>query len=295
MFSNKNHGIKRTDQGQGKFTKDKEYGFDRVIAQWLSIVNHILPKHQKWAKPYIIYVDMNAGSGHNDEADCEGSPITYLEAWDRLNANQPGIYLQHKAFFIEKNAQSANKLIERLGTRYCMRHYPPDQLECLGEGYHSRAFPPCLHVCESDSPTILKDIVDKGGDKAFGLVYFDPNGIKMNSDATVFDVARSICLNPKFRYIDILIRFSGTNYKRIRKAFPDKYPDLRTQLKTVNKKKWICRKISYDEHGYRDPFQWTFLLGTNWTDYKAWKKEGFYDIDDPESNFQIINRTLDEV
>jgi len=280
MFSNKNHGIKRTHQGQGKFTKDKEYGFDRVIAQWLSIVNHILPKHTKWAKPYIIYVDMNAGSGYNDEADCAGSPVEFLYGLEPYLKGG----LACKAFFVEKNTDSGDILDERVSEIYaCSCGCDPGNI------------PEIVCAIGKDSADVLPGIIDEFGDKTFGLVYFDPNGIKMNSDATIFDGARSICLNPKFRYVDILIRLSGTTYKRIRKAFPDKYTDLRTQLKTVNKKKWICRKISYDEHGYRDPFQWTFLLGTNWTDYKAWKKEGFYDIDDPESNFQIINRTSDEV
>ena len=101
-------------------------------------------------------------------------------------------------------------------------------------------------------------------------------------------------MDKNFKLIEILIRISGTNYKRIRRTFPGKYPALKDQLQSINKSKWICRKIAIDEQGHRDPWQWTFLLGTNWTDYRAWENEGFYFIDDPRSDFAIINNTISE-
>jgi hypothetical protein len=38
-----------------------------------------------------------------------------------------------------------------------------------------------------------------------------------------------------------------------------------------------------------DPFQWTFLLGTNWTEYKAWEQEGFYKVNSSKGA-AIMNR-----
>ena len=261
------HGLDTQKQGQGKFTVDKEYGYNRVIAQWLSIVNNILQKHKAWAKPYILYVDMNAGSGYNEEADCAGSPLEFF-----LEAERHGF--TKKAFFIERNPESCSDLMEIFSA------YSTNGIE--------------LSICNGDSVGLLPDLVDKYGSKAYGVIYFDPNGIKMNAQKNVFDVAREISLNKNFKLIEILIRISGTNYKRIRRTFPGKYPALKDQLQSINKSKWICRKIAIDEQGHRDPWQWTFLLGTNWTDYRAWENEGFYPIDDPRSDFAIINNTISE-
>jgi hypothetical protein len=225
-------------------------------------VSHILPKNS-WAKPYIFYVDMNAGSGYNDEVDCPGSPLEFAAIAQK--------YLFAKeAFFIEQNADSFGSLTS---------HQELSVYNC----------------CMADSCKILPDIIDQFGNKAFGLIYYDPNGITMNSKMSVFDSARAVCSKPEARFIDILIRFSGTNYKRSRGAFPGKYPPLKEQLSGIGKSRWICRKIAIDDLGHRDPNQWTFLLGTNWTDYKAWRQKGFYPIEDPDSDFELINNMADEV
>lgn len=275
-------------QGQSDATPDKQYGLDRVLSQWVTITKNVLKKH-KWAGRSIHYVDMHAGSGYNYEVECEGSPVI---AWNILQNSLEHLEdkrIDASAYFIEQNPLSCgalNDCIEDLVLSYLG-----------GSGYESNFEELRVNdvVWEGDSSKLLfSNILSNIAKKQFGLIYFDPNGIKMNKDESVFDVARRACDEPKFKYTDILIRLSGTNYKRIRKAI-SKHPKLRDQLATINKKQWICRKIYVNEKGQRDPHQWTFLFGTNWSNYKAWESEGFYKIEDPRSDFRTIDNTKDEL
>lgn len=275
-----NHGICSLKQGQGTFTTDKQYGLDRVLAQWFSIADKISSKHRQWAGHNIHYIDMNAGTGYNYEVDCEGSPIIATkQALDHFEIS--GRNTRVKAWFLERNKLSFREL--------CDRVYEKEIFRNMGA---KNVCPTCLN---GDSVKLLFNTIEPTlPQKQFGLIYFDPNGIKMNSDDSVFSVVKRLANIPKFGYTDVLIRFSGTNYKRVRSVH-SKYPKLSDQITAINKKQWICRKIHINEKGQRDPHQWTFLFGTNWTDYRAWESEGFYKIEDPRSDFQIINNTKSEM
>jgi hypothetical protein len=275
-----NHGISALKQGQSTFTIDKQYGLDRVLAQWFSIAEKVTSKHHQWAGRDIHYIDMNAGSGFNHETDEYGSPLIAMDlAFEKFEWY--GSEIHFNGWFLEKNKLSYDELCERV--------YEMGVTHCDGP---VNIHPICLY---GDSSKLLFDIIKPTLlQKQFGLIYFDPNGIKMNSTESVFDVAKRICDIPTFRFTDVLIRLSGTNYKRVRSVH-SKYPPLVDQLSKINKKQWICRQIHINERGQRDPNQWTFLFGTNWTDYRAWESEGFYKIEDPRSDFHIINNTKSEM
>jgi hypothetical protein len=134
-------------------------------------------------------------------------------------------------------------------------------------------------IIHGDNKIALTDIAATRDKNNFGMIYFDPNGPK-NLD---FGLIKDICNNKNFHFVDILIRVSGTAYKRTRNGLNGyglrnnlphlvgKYPNLKDQLLSVNKKCWLIRDIIEP-----DPSQWTFLLGTNWTEYPAWETERFY-------------------
>jgi len=275
-----NHGISALKQGQSTFTIDKQYGLDRVLAQWFSIAEKVTSKHHQWAGRDIHYIDMNAGTGYNYEVDCEGSPLIALRlALDKFE--NTGKDTRVKAWFLERNKLNFQELCERVYEREIFKVFGAKRID-----------PTCLN---GDSSKLLFDTIEPTlPQKQFGLIYFDPNGIKMNSTESVFGVADQLSSMEKFKYTDILIRFAGTNYKRVRTVH-SKYPPLIDQLSKINKKQWICRQIHINEKGQRDPNQWTFLFGTNWSDYRAWESEGFYKIEDPRSDFHIINSTKSEM
>jgi three-Cys-motif partner protein len=252
-------------QGQGRHTSEKQYGLRKVLSQWLSIIDCIKSKAgngyyssdmREIAKKDILYVDMNSGSGWNEEVNCVGSPLLFLEEAAKHDFGK-------SVHFIEENPESVTSLSERL------RIGGFDNFGIWGGNHND----------------VLPDILQNAG-KRYGLIYHDPNGLPS------FDLLRDVSNSPNFRFVDVLIRISGTNYKRIRngtKAVSStiRYPNLKEQLKSINKKEWIIRDIMDDE--MPDPYQWTFLLGTNWTKYPDWERQKFYKISSSKGA-AILNR-----
>lgn len=249
------------NQGQSEHTEEKQYGLGKVLSQWLSIMDRIVPKW-KITTP-VLYVDMNAGAGWNEEVNCIGSPLLFLSESEKHD-------FKKEIYFLDSSANSVVELGERI-----LEAEPRDMTSC--------------HLIVGDHHESLPGIIDKH--RGYGLIYHDPNGLPS------FDLLREIYQRPNTGKLDILIRISGTNYKRIRngtKAVSStvRYPNLKDQLRSINKKQWIIRDIvDKDENGNprADPFQWTFLLGTNWTEYKAWESQGFYKIESSKGA-AILNR-----
>jgi len=246
----------RDIQGQGPQTTEKQYALEKVLGQWLGIINRIKIKAQDPTSKYnaslreialgdVLYVDMNSGSGWNEKANCIGSPLLFLQ-----EANEYDFGLDIN--FIEKKADRATELYRRL------------REECQ----HEKLLPMC-NVRTGDNHEILPTIIDWG--KRYGLVYCDPDG----PENLRMDELAKISRNQNFRFVDLLIRISGTGYKRAKNGSKNdqKYPNLKVALQSINKTKWFIREIRE-----QDPWQWTFLFGTNWPDYKAMANERFYDI-----------------
>jgi three-Cys-motif partner protein len=248
------------NQGQSEHTEEKEYGLGKVLSQWLSVVDRIVAKY-KITSP-VLYVDMNAGAGWNEEVNCIGSPLLFLSESEKHD-------FKKEIYFLDSSANSVVELGERI-----LEAEPRDMTSC--------------HLIVGDHHESLPGIIDKH--RGYGLIYHDPNGLPS------FDLLREIYQRPNTGKLDILIRISGTNYKRIRngvdslgkkKQISDligKYPNLKDQLKSINKKQWIVRDIIDP-----DPYQWTFLLGTNFVDFKAWESQGFYKIESSKGA-AILNR-----
>ena len=270
-------------QGQGEFTPSKQEGLGSVLHQWLNIMGSIkskalsgkyTPSMSNIISNPVLYVDMNAGCGWNHEVDCPGSPLIFLDA--RKNHD-----FSMSCYFIEKDLAAWQELSQRLGpkkhwaTRDGMQLTPPDP-DHLFWTYNT------------DHEEIVPILVNQN--MSYGLLYHDPNS---NPN---FDLFRRITTSPKSRFVDILIRISGTAYKRQSKGVTNfglknghdhligKYPSLREQLKSIKKREWIIREI---EQG--DKHQWTFLLGTNWTDFKAWESKGFFNIKSVKGT-EILNK-----
>ena len=200
-----------------KFTPEKQYGLRKVLSQWLSIIDCIKFKAREGyyssdmreiAKKDILYVDMNAGSGWNGGVNCIGSPMLFLEEATKHD-------FEKDVHFIEENPESVASLSERLRVGGFDNFY-------IWNGNHNDVLPTILQKTE----------------KRYGLVYHDPNGLPS------FDLLRDASKNPNFRFVDVLIRISGTNYKRIRNGTKKvsstiRYPNLKDQLKSINKKEWI--------------------------------------------------------
>ncbi len=263
-------------QGQGDHTPEKQYGLEKLLGQWMAIIDQIKRKEAAGIyKPSLseiirrpaIYIDMNAGCGYNYEVNCIGSPLMFASL-------RSGFGFDIDAYFLESDPASVHSLRSAL------------------PGADGK-----FEIVHCDSNEGIFDIIQQK-DKSYGLIYHDPNGVPS------FDALGKLSQLTKCHFVDFLIRLSGTNYKRVRRGLNEygkknnipelisKYPTLEEQPRMIKKKEWLIRNIIDP-----DPQQWTFLFGTNWTNYPAWEKHGFYKISSPtgSSILRRVNYTIDEL
>lgn len=230
--------------GWGDHSEDKQNDFRSLLSLHINLVDKMTQSpNLKWKRDYT-YIDMNAGPGCYN--GIIGSPVAFL---DRIEQTD----IPYKATFIEQepiNAKSLNDLVSSRKLR--------------GE----------INVINSDHDSALRnDAIPKAA--KCGLIYHDPSG-----NVPSFDLLSDISRQKPFQYMEFLIYLSATNIKRVRRyeeaAGKDAKIKLLTQYLTgINKKIWIIRKPE-GKH------QWTFALGSNWVDFPAWEKKGFYSISSPE-------------
>lgn len=107
------------------------------------------------------------------------------------------------------------------------------------------------------------------GKTNYGLVYSDESG-----HIPPFELIAECFSHSGFSMVDLLIYVSSANLKRALKAH-NNHKRLIDYINIINKKVWIVREPQAKH-------QWTFLLGTNWTNYPAFEKLGFYNINSTE-------------
>lgn len=109
-----------------------------------------------------------------------------------------------------------------------------------------------------------------------GLIYSDP----IRDEIPHRLLAKAAAMLPK---VDILTYVAATQYKRRRGADPSR-PFLSDHIQKVGKKFALIRR----PHG---PWQWAFILMSNWENLPEWRKQGFYRLDSPDG--AEIMRQLD--
>jgi len=118
-------------------------------------------------------------------------------------------------------------------------------------------------------------ILDEYGGRhlqALGLIYSDPSNHEVPFEA----LSRFCQAYPK---VEVLIHVAATAIKRVH-AKDD--PDLRSRLGQLNKNYWLVRAPD-------GPWQWTFLLGTNWDGFKDYQAINFHRMDSTKGR-EIIDR-----
>jgi three-Cys-motif partner protein len=254
----------RLQLGVSPYTLYKQWHLGAILQTHLRVCRGIL-KRTAWAHESYHYYDLHAGPGiypHNG-LPIKGSPIIFLE-------NLLTVDVQCKASFFEIDDDRRTELVHHVAA-YNKR----PGLVLSFHGDHER-FLPCIF--DGNPP--------KRPRKVFGLVYADPSG----SNPPFALLARMFAFK-WFSTLDVLIYFSATNYKRQLMA-PECPTSTRLQkiLDTMNKRYWIIRE-PYGQH------QWTFLLGTNWTNFPVFEKLGFYRLDTPRGQklFARLNYTNEEL
>ena len=163
--------------GYSQATFDKQDGLTMVLRQHISTVRVILHKHG-WAAQRYYWLDLTAGCGHNDEIDCDGSPVIFTQEIKRAG-------ISYDAHLIDREPINTMKLCGAMqGNRRVTVH----------TGDHATI-----------APKIIKEWP---AENAYGMIYADPNGVPP------FDLLADLSKSQKLQRVDFLIRYTGSGAKR---------------------------------------------------------------------------------
>lgn len=225
------------DAGYSESTPIKQHDFEHVLTTLLIVAHGVMLRG--YPHPEFLYFDLNAGPGRLGGVD--GSPLIFVRTARRIG-------LPFRAFFFEKNKESAYQLREALES-IC----PPEDRHRLRivHGDHSRGV----------AWKIESELSDLPNDWVYGLAYGDGNG---KSDTPIGPL---VALAERFPRVDLLLNVTATGYKRARGANPDAsylLDDLRPILKAH---RMIREPVS--------EWQWTMLFLTNWAGAPEFGERGF--------------------
>jgi hypothetical protein len=228
---------KMNGAGHSWVTADKQAGLAIFLAQHIAIAGAVIAKHG-WASDTYHYIDANAGPGAYPDWGLDGSPVVFLKL-----ACQSSI--RFYAHLIEADKETARSLWETIGPHdFCKIH-------------------------ASDNKAILPIICAESiRVNSYGLLYHDPNG------QPDYDLLHLISVQPKLKFIDVLIRYNATAVKR---NLHNEHKRLLDYLVCTGKQYWLIRTVLPG-----DAWNWTFLFGTNYKDFKPWTNKGFIRLDSPD-------------
>jgi len=234
-------------------TPQKYENFKSVIQPYLLIYDKILGKHRKysnWMDNKFHYFDITSGNGRNPKTGDMGSPLLFIEEAIKYKN-------KFKLHLIEQNIENCESLINDI----CNTFKSPPNIECV--------------IINGNSVDILPSFFIGKKKKRFGLVFADPNGVKLDKGITPFDLLRDMSDCGCYSHTDYLINCNSTQIKRNRGvktvAGFEKYDkDLNGYMKDVGKKYWCLTEP-------RGNANWTMILATNWWELiKKMKSSGFY-------------------
>lgn len=221
--------MKRLSQGQGDWTEHKQRGIGAACAVSLSIFRAKFGA-SRWR---YWHFDLNAGTGHNEQAGCIGSPIAFLR-----QAASSGVG-NFQAHFVDIQASSCAQLLAR------------PELE-----NEPRAF--VHHGDNREFVYAIPEILRRYGENplhSIGTVLVDPN----DSRVPLNELERLSRLCPK---LDLIINWNSTAPKRVNGQFEkngigEPVPTLAECIERAGKKSWLIREPIGGAHGF------TLLIGRN--------------------------------
>jgi three-Cys-motif partner protein len=160
-------------QGQSSYTRFKEERFAPIFAQSLRI-----SKTDRVKRFAFYHIDLNAGSGYNDDVRVAGSPVNFLGEAARCDRHN------FFAFFVDQDLTAIKQLIRR------------PEVE---------AYPEQIAIYPYDNSEILSVVSrfiarrEPNPQKAIGSIVVDPNGYRLG---VPWDALKTFCeAHPRFDLI----------------------------------------------------------------------------------------------
>lgn len=206
----------------------------------------------------------------------------HLDICKAKSANHPYLYIDMNAFDGTGSPRMFHDAAEKRGMNY-RAYFLERERSCVGMMNLAYGDDPRVTILPGDhamtAPLALEDYCDSLHRYPFlGMVYHDPQGCM--STETLVTLSR----NWKLRKVDFVIHVLATSPKRI--AGEERVIDA---IRRIKKKYWLIREPS-------GKWQFTFLIGTNWANFPAWKKAKFAPINSEEgqSYADKLNFTTEE-
>ena len=233
-------------QGQGIATENKERGFLSVLKVNLSIF-----KAKGFDGQFTYWhFDLNCGSGHNDKADCIGSPLAFIHAAQLAGVNR------YYAGLCDVDETKLDELMKRDGVKGNYRCFP-------------------FHGANTSLIEAIPGIIGRNENckHAMGTILVDPTDTEFPFDELAWLSAQC----PK---LDFIVNWNSRVFKLMQCHIWGKNKHtLRSAMATLNKEYWLIR---------RPINHWTLLIGRN-AKIGDHKHLGFYHLDSVEGQ-QIFNR-----
>ena len=280
-------------QGQSKATLPKQQSYESFLRWHTSVCQEI---HKKGRLNRYALIDTNAGSGYNQEALCDGSPVVALDVLS--SASFPW-----SAFFVEQSIDSCVALAKRC-LEVCSRKVLI--LTNTATKSNNECFKGCstngikiafvaverldsvlnlflsldnfLVIVNFDNEIVLSRFKFEHG--TYGLIYADPNGVADSCEQSVKTLFKGTG-----HCVDFLINLDGHTRKRVEGAenkrladhgttynkdnpLVPKYNNIDQLMKNVGKQHWWIREpVPGNARGSR----WTFLFGSNYGNFNLKK------------------------
>jgi len=225
--------------GASKFTQIKQQHFQAILRIHMMIVRSIMKKWYYVNKKYL-YADLYSGCGGYffEGKWIVGSPVIATNS-----AGKIGIDMD-----CHLNDEDAKNIS-------CLKEYVFDPIS------------PKFSV--SKSSVCLSNMQDLARKNQYGLIYLDPNGHPEFDGVKAFFSAKN---NSK---VDVLINCNATVGKRLTSStahamYTNRLVD---NMLSIDKKYWLIK-----EPYKGDSWQFTFVLGTNWSAFPEFKDIGMYSV-----------------
>jgi hypothetical protein len=205
-------------QGQSDYTQLKQRRLETFLRFQMPMVKSILDRNS-WPFQKYLYIDLNAGCGYNDIAECDGSPVITARAAQELGLPIYGI-------LFERDKAAAKKLDERMN-----EFRTDDAVWVVLNADHNERLPDLVASFHGGQASKA----ERSQPQRFGLVYSDPNGAATPFSAYSLFAKRL----PK---LDALMNVNATVRKRCRGASgscgfnPEFCKPLDASLKAIQKK-----------------------------------------------------------
>ncbi|WP_042408184.1 hypothetical protein [Streptacidiphilus carbonis] len=241
-------------------TERKESDFRGILGMHVNICKGIMRRRP--GHPYL-YADLYAGPGHLEYKGKQfpGSPLIAQDLLVRAN-------IPYEAVHFEQDGEVAERLQSALYSEPGALFGGPD---ATNSPVYNESF-------ESGFPRWLRG--NGAQARRLGLVYADP--IKDEIPHALFNQCARL-----LPQVDLLSYVSATQYKRRRgselrlKGETDK-PLFSDHVSAVNKRIALIREPG-------GPWQWTFVLWSNWVDMPEWQSHGFYRLNSSKGQ-RILDR-----